>query len=83
MSYDNSYRKFHLTPSGWSTEAESTVPEDRVETWERIMTQRSVWSKEDVEWNLLWSSQEYTDEQRNQLRDSFPAPASGFRRILS
>ncbi len=72
MAYDRDKATYHLTPSGWVRQDDP--PHDRVETWLRIMTQASGWSREFVNWMCEWASPDWARDKRDELRTKFPIP---------
>ena len=81
MSYDNTTNEWHLTLKGWVhgnyyyysklQGEDKTPPEDRVETWNKEMTQASGWSLEVIRWNCAWVSPDHSKEERDALRKKY------------
>ena len=65
MAYDRSDTDYHLTPRGWEP---GEPPSDRVETWNRSVTQQSGWSKEYIDWTCIWADHGTPRAERDALR---------------
>ena len=68
MAWDSSDNDYHLTPRGWEP---GSPPDDRVETWNRSMSQASGWSKEQVTWTCIWVKEETPRADRDSLREKY------------
>ncbi len=78
MGYDTTYTEYHLTARGWIEGAWAVdqppthsppPPADRIETWLLKETTHDTYvSKPVQEWELLWASPHYLEEERRQLR---------------
>lgn len=86
MAFDRTYDEYHLTPNGWvsgtskvfSNGPEIEPPAERVETWARHMEQASGWSREHIDWKLIWFDENATEADRKALRRRFRKPLSDF-----
>ena len=84
MAEDNVFTEYHLTPPGWvkGTEryfrdvagGEVERPQDAVETWERHIYQRSMWSQEQYRVRIVWHDESVGEPNRKELRSRFGMP---------
>ena len=78
MAYDTTYTEYHLTPRGWIHGAwavdepptDTSPPlEDCIEIWLQVEATNDTYpGKPAREWKLLWASDQYSKEEREQLR---------------
>lgn len=80
---DSTDHEYHLTPNGWvagtyywfhTPQKIVERPDDCVETWNRKMRQSSGFSSEFVTWKRIWTSPDYSESERQALRDKHPLP---------
>ena len=85
MAEDNLLTEYHLTPTGWvqgterffrrvSQDGEVKRPKDAVETWERHIYQRSMWSRESYSVNRVWHDESVPEPDRKELRSRLGMP---------
>lgn len=82
MSFDRTEQEYHLTPSGWIIGSflvygEGKViepPVDRIETWVVEKYQSSGFAPESVTKKLIWVSPNYSESEREALKERFPFP---------
>jgi hypothetical protein len=81
MAEDRYESEHHLTLRGWvdgstwffrDLQEEVKKPEDTVETWRREEVQSSMYSKPEVEWELVWENTKYSEAERKEIREKFP-----------
>ena len=82
MAADDVLTEYHLTPAGWvkGTElyfkegAKVERPQDAVETWERHIYQRSIYSLEEYRVDIVWHDESVPKSDRKELRSRFGMP---------
>ena len=62
----------HLTSAGWNTK--DIPPSHRVETWRLAVVQEHGWSKERRSWTCTWYNEDWSEAERDKLREKFPPP---------
>ncbi len=78
MGSDTVNSRYHLTPEGWidggwaangPLENLPSPPPNRIETWdEKEQTHDDYPRKPLRDWNLVWASPDYSEEERKQFR---------------
>jgi len=83
MSCDSTDDEYHLTPNGWVKgthyyygEADKIIerPIDTVGTWVRKMRQSISYAPEDITWDLIWASPDYSESERTDIEKKYPRP---------
>ena len=78
MTEDNVLTEYHLTPAGWvkgteryfrkvAGKGEIERPQEAVETWERHIYQRSMWSQENYRVRMVWKDESVPEPNRKEL----------------
>lgn len=57
---------YHLTGKGWVSGA---PPQDRIESWTRVETQESKWSRIRIRWMPVWASPDIPRSERDKIRN--------------
>lgn len=65
MAFDITATDYHLTLKGWTS---GPPPEDRIESWARVATQESEWSRTRIRWMPVWASSDISRSERDKIR---------------
>jgi hypothetical protein len=83
MSCDSTDDEYHLTPNGWvagthycygETDKIIARPIDTVETWVRKMRQSISFAPEQITWDPIWVSPNYSESERTAIEKKYPRP---------
>lgn len=65
MPYDITATDYHLTLKGWILGA---PPQNRIESWARVASRESEWSRVRIRWMPVWASPEMSRAERDRIR---------------
>ena len=85
MADDDLRCQFHLTESGWLKGTrkffdhvqgqEVMRPGDALAIYELHIYQRSMWSKEERTWSLVWKKDDVSEDHLKKLAKKYPQPS--------